>query len=310
MNEHSPTPWRVSCGYIVFDADGVSIASAFRCPDAALIVEAVNQLTAHGESAPMPSARGAELSSASRPTGAGHPRAVTAGETASMLLPWTVEGPFPGQRATKKRDGFAAYANIVNRVGAYVAQGLPPEVAAGIVEAVNERALIRKAFEDISEFAAGMTSEEDEANAFTILDICAKALEAHGNPTPWKAVKHNPVNVTIEDAAGVAVATAHQFPPYCESMETAQRIVEAVNELDKLNDVAVNLQRSRDAALADAERLRDIVRRLAEYIRHSCYDCGGSWEIDIKSSDPSYDYHGNADELLREAREAIGEDAP
>ena len=42
MSEHSPTPWRVSCGYIVFDADGVSIASTFRCPDAALIVEAVN----------------------------------------------------------------------------------------------------------------------------------------------------------------------------------------------------------------------------------------------------------------------------
>lgn len=54
-----------------------------------------------------------------------------------MLLPWTVEGPFPGQRETKKRHGFAAYANIVNRLGFYVAQGLPPEVAAGIVEAVN-----------------------------------------------------------------------------------------------------------------------------------------------------------------------------
>lgn len=54
-----------------------------------------------------------------------------------MLLPWTVEGPFTGQRETKKRHGFAAYANIVNRLGIYVAQGLPPEVAAGIVEAVN-----------------------------------------------------------------------------------------------------------------------------------------------------------------------------
>jgi hypothetical protein len=46
-----------------------------------------------------------------------------------------------------------------------------------IVEAVNERDRLRKAFEDISEFADGMTSEEDEANVLTILDICAKALE-------------------------------------------------------------------------------------------------------------------------------------
>lgn len=53
----------------------------------------------------------------------------------------------------------------------------PEADAAFIVEAINERARLRKAFEDISEFAAAMTSEEDEANALEILDICAKALE-------------------------------------------------------------------------------------------------------------------------------------
>ena len=42
MAKSSPTPWRVSHGYIILDADGVSIAHAVRCPDAALIVEAVN----------------------------------------------------------------------------------------------------------------------------------------------------------------------------------------------------------------------------------------------------------------------------
>lgn len=46
MDKHSPTPWRVSHGYIVLDADGVSIAHAVRCPDAALIVEAVNAVDA------------------------------------------------------------------------------------------------------------------------------------------------------------------------------------------------------------------------------------------------------------------------
>lgn len=139
----SPTPWRVEKSpangnfWVVRCDTGVSLATAWREADAAFIVEAVNRFTAHRENAPLPSARGAELSSASRPTGAEFPPAVTAGETASMLLPWTVEGPFPGQRETKKRHGFAAYANIVNRIGSYVAQGLPPEVAAGIVEAVN-----------------------------------------------------------------------------------------------------------------------------------------------------------------------------
>ena len=66
------------------------------------------------------------------------------------------------------------------------------------------------------------------------------------NPTPWKAVRHNPVNVTVEDANGVALATAHQFPPYCDSMETAQLIAEAVN---------------------GRAALRDIVRRFADNLR-------------------------------------------
>ena len=64
--------------------------------------------------------------------------------------------------------------------GACVVSALNPASMATrrlIVEAVNGRDRLRKAIEDISEFADGMTSEEDEANALTILDICAKALE-------------------------------------------------------------------------------------------------------------------------------------
>lgn len=38
----APRPWRVSHGYIILDADGVSIAHAVRCPDAEYLVEAVN----------------------------------------------------------------------------------------------------------------------------------------------------------------------------------------------------------------------------------------------------------------------------
>lgn len=73
------------------------------------------------------------------------------------------------------------------------------------------------------------------------------------NPTPWKAVRHNPVNVTIEDANGVALATAHQFPPYCDSMGTATRIVEAVNNYEALIQERRRLIGELDAAKAHAD---------------------------------------------------------
>ena len=49
MAEPSPTPWRVSHGYIILDADGVSIAHAVRCPDADIIADAVNGVEATRE---------------------------------------------------------------------------------------------------------------------------------------------------------------------------------------------------------------------------------------------------------------------
>jgi hypothetical protein len=51
--------------------------------------------------------------------------------------PWRVEGPFPGQRETKRQHGFSEYANVLDRNGIYIAQNLPPETAALIVDAVN-----------------------------------------------------------------------------------------------------------------------------------------------------------------------------
>jgi hypothetical protein len=106
------------------------------------------------------------------------------------------------------------------------------------------------------------------------------------NPTPWKAVRHNPVNVTVQDANGVALATAHQFPPYCDSMETAQLIVEAVNGI-------------KEASL-EAAKLRDLVRRLAEYIRR-----GHCNEVHIDCADPRQSYHVRAADILREAEAAL-----
>lgn len=122
------------------------------------------------------------------------------------------------------------------------------------------------------------------------------------SPTPWRIDGQ-----TIRDAEGGVVMSA--LNP--ASMATRRLIVEAVNERDrlreerdKLDEVAASLQRSRDAALADADRLRDIVRRLAEYIR-----LGHCNEVHIDYADrPSY--HVRAADLLEEASEAIGEDAP
>ena len=121
-------------------------------------------------------------------------------------------------------------------------------------------------------------------------------------PRPWSIDGQ-----TIRDREGVVVMSA--LNP--ASMATRRLIVEAVNERDRLrnerdtlDEVASSLQRSRDAALADADRLRDLVRRLAEYIR-----LGYCNEVHIDYADRP-NYHVRAADLLEEAREAIGEDAP
>ena len=93
--------------------------------------------------------------------------------SAKHPTPWTIEGGDNGKRGKLRRE----WAYILDARGVYVVDGMDLATAREIVEAVNERDRLRKAFEDISEFANGMTSEEDEANALTILDICAKALE-------------------------------------------------------------------------------------------------------------------------------------
>jgi hypothetical protein len=60
--------------------------------------------------------------------------AITAG---ASQRPWRVEGPFSGQRETKRQHGFREYANVLDRNGIYIAQNLPPETAALVVDAVN-----------------------------------------------------------------------------------------------------------------------------------------------------------------------------
>ena len=58
-------------------------------------------------------------------------------------------------------------------------------------------------------------------------------------------------------------------------------------------------------AEAERDRLRDLVARLAEYIRRE-----GSREVCVVSTRPGENYHVRAADLLREAREALGEGEP
>ncbi len=128
------------------------------------------------------------------------------------------------------------------------------------------------------------------------------------SPTPWRIA--DGMNETIVDSLNRVQASA-------ANADVAAHIVEAVNavdatlklqrtllgwsmerdrlreERDTLNEAAASLQRSRDAALADAERLRDLVRRLASM-------AVGTW--------PYITDKGLA--LLREDREALGEHEP
>lgn len=134
-------------------------------------------------------------------------------------------------------------------------------------------------------------------------------------PRPWRIEGQ-----AIWDADGVCIVSA--FNP--ANMATRRLIVEAVNgikeasleaarlrfELNAEKEIAVETGKQKLDALFEAARLRDLVRRLAEFIRHGVYDCGGALEIDITSSRDTtdgkrYSYHGNAIDLLREAEAAL-----
>lgn len=121
---------------------------------------------------------------------------------------------------------------------------------------------------------------------------------AKSSPTPWKAVRHNPGIVTIEDANGMTLATAHQFPPYCDSMKTAQLIVEAVNEhiaRHRMIDVE-----TLDHVASERDRLRDIVRRLEDEYE----------QLEERDTVCNTDRTRRIEALFREAREALGEQEP
>ena len=123
------------------------------------------------------------------------------------------------------------------------------------------------------------------------------------SPRPWQTNQY----ATIMDANGEAIFTP-RIPSNGRTMRAnAAMLVEAVNgrdslreELDKLNDVAVNLMRSRDAALAEAERLRNALLMFAgEWDNYAAEEGirAPAWSSLFRS-------------FARSCREAAGEDTP
>ena len=125
------------------------------------------------------------------------------------------------------------------------------------------------------------------------------------SPTPWWV---DGTDWKIRDAKDktVVLSVAHERD---EEVGNLDLIVEAVNAYDKLraenatlNEVAVNLQRSREKVIEDNDRLRELVRRLIDKL-------DDAWDfidrIDTNADDVCYNLH----EAMNEARKALGEEA-
>ena len=124
-------------------------------------------------------------------------------------------------------------------------------------------------------------------------------------PRPWRIEGQ-----AIWDADGVCIVSA--FNP--ASMATRRLIVEAVNgikeasleaarlrfELNAEKEIAVVTGKQKLDALFEAARLRDLVCRLAEYIR-----LGHCNEVHIDRADTRQSYHVKAADLIREAEAAL-----
>lgn len=92
------------------------------------------------------------------------------------------------------------------------------------------------------------------------------ANEMRHSPTPWK-IRMDDYEPHIEDTSDNNVATCWGYDELARV--NADYIVECVNaherlvaENARLNEVAVNLHRSRANIIADNDKLRDLVRRM------------------------------------------------
>ena len=124
------------------------------------------------------------------------------------------------------------------------------------------------------------------------------------SPRPWRV--NSVTGGHISDANGDPVC----FCIGSNCGERAALIVVAVNERDRLRAELTDKARNYEDVIAHHQRteesLRDIVRRLAD-VTHSLL---GNYEYRFRDDSNSMEWVKNVSELIRDARAAIGEDAP
>ncbi len=202
---------------------------------------------------------------------AGRGDAITA--TASPR-PWRVEGPFPGQRETKRQHGFRDYANVLDANGFYIAQNLPPETAALIVDAVNYYK------PDLHCDWRELTPEEAVAHC--------REVAARLGDTPC-ARDHLQLAAWIEERDSL-----------CEKWrESARKLVESEADLYNETKRRVAAEAERDRLAADEARYRTDNVRLRDIVRRLCDELDSHYYETESMDDPC---------IIREARAAIGED--
>ncbi len=157
-------------------------------------------------------------------------------------------------------------------------------------------------------------------------------MEKH-SPIPWTYEENEDSQMMVYDAEDYPVAQIIstdcvadakfivELANDCDRIRQTfiEQLAESLTQRDKLskelgqiNDVAVNLQRSKMTLLEENNSLRDLIRRLAhelEQIKKHLkdeYERGSSWMILEGNS-----FMGNViDNIIQEAREAIKEDEP
>jgi len=150
--------------------------------------------------------------------------------------------------------------------------------------------------EDDPEFNEVLAEDFDKVAA-TFARLVRRATAGH-NYKGWLFI------APVEDGAEAAKTRddREEFPEIAalkagvrHADEWARAEAEARRKLEeenrRLNEVAAGLQKSRSAALADAKRLRDLVRRFADGVRNYRFASGPE-----------------TDALLAEARELAGEE--
>ena len=135
------------------------------------------------------------------------------------------------------------------------------------------------------------------------------------HPTPWRAEgRDNGKRGRLRREFWAILDRNEFFVAEGLDETTALEIVDAVNERAKFEELRMKFPDfrpviiaagQRDAAIAERDRLRDIVRRLSDLSESLL----ANYEYRYREDANSMAFVGNTRDFIREARAAIGEDA-